>query len=84
MLLQKQGKKSRRRMILMVTLGVTISIIIFIFGLWGYSFSHIPDLFRLNKECQEEGYYMSEFEWKMLGGNHFLICQNHCSFNNIF
>jgi hypothetical protein len=29
--------------------------------------SIIPDLFRLNKKCQEEGYYMAEFEFKMLG-----------------
>ncbi len=27
----------------------------------------MPALFKLNKECQEEGYYMAEFEFKMLG-----------------
>jgi hypothetical protein len=36
-------------------------------GLSACSFARIPDLFRLNKECQEEGYYMGEFEFKMLG-----------------
>lgn len=36
-------------------------------GLWGRAFALIPDLFRLNKECQEEGYYMAEFEFKMIG-----------------
>jgi hypothetical protein len=27
----------------------------------------VPALFKLNRECQEEGYYMAEFEFKMLG-----------------
>lgn len=27
----------------------------------------VPELFKLNKACQEEGYYMAEFEFKMLG-----------------
>ncbi|GBF34227.1 hypothetical protein DCCM_3339 [Desulfocucumis palustris] len=29
--------------------------------------SQITDLFRLNKELQEEGYYMADFEFKMMG-----------------
>ncbi len=29
--------------------------------------SQVKDLFRLNKELQEQGYYMAEFEFKMLG-----------------
>ena len=33
----------------------------------GRTLSRIPDLFRLNKACQEEGYFMAEFEFKMLG-----------------
>jgi hypothetical protein len=27
----------------------------------------VPALFKLNRQCQEEGYYMAEFEFKMLG-----------------
>lgn len=27
----------------------------------------VTDLFRLNRECQQEGYYMADFEFKMLG-----------------
>jgi len=33
----------------------------------GYISSLVPRLFKLNKACQEEGYYMAEFEFKMLG-----------------
>jgi len=51
----------------MVTAGITLSSLLVILGIWAHSFSLIPDLFRLNKECQEEGYYMAEFEFKMLG-----------------
>ena len=61
-----------KRTILIVTLAVTLITILFIFGVWHFSFSHIPDLFRLNKECQEEGYYMGEFEFKMLGLAYYL------------
>ena len=32
-----------------------------------YSFPSIPGMFKLNKQLQEEGYYMAEFEFKMLG-----------------
>lgn len=46
------------------------------FGYWGMSFSLIPDLFRLNKERQEQGYYMAEFEFKMVGLAH-LLDQGH-------
>jgi hypothetical protein len=34
--------------------------------------TQISDLFRLNKELQEEGYYMAEFEFKMLGIAYYL------------
>lgn len=29
--------------------------------------THVTDLFRMNKELQEEGYYMADFEFKMMG-----------------
>jgi hypothetical protein len=56
----------------MVTLGLTASSLLLIAGLWGHSFSLIPELFKLNKECQEEGYYMAEFEFQMLGFAYYL------------
>jgi len=48
-----------RRRTIMVTAGITLSSLLVILGIWAHSFSLIPDLFRLNKECQEEGYYMA-------------------------
>jgi len=53
--------------ILMTTLGVALGAMLLTLGLWARSFSLIPDLFRLNKKCQAEGYYMAEFEFKMVG-----------------
>jgi hypothetical protein len=32
----------------------------------------VSGMFKLNKECQEEGYYMGEFEFKMLGFAYYL------------
>lgn len=61
-----------RKILLLTTLGIILFTLLCIFGVWRFSFSHIPDLFRLNKECQEEGYYMGEFEFKMLGLAYYL------------
>jgi hypothetical protein len=51
----------------MATLGLALSALVLTLGLWGRSFLLVPELFRLNKECQEQGYYMTEFEFKMVG-----------------
>lgn len=51
----------------MVTAFVTIFSILVTFGLWGYNGASIPTLFKLNKQLQNEGYYMTEFEFRMLG-----------------
>jgi len=51
----------------MTTLIVAISSALLTLGLWGYSASQIPDLFKLNKQLQTEGYYSAEFEFRMLG-----------------
>ncbi|OGS33352.1 MAG: hypothetical protein A2293_08750 [Elusimicrobia bacterium RIFOXYB2_FULL_49_7] len=56
----------------MTTLAITGSTLLVVLSIWVQSFSLIPDLFRLNKECQEEGYYMAEFEFKMLGFAYYL------------
>lgn len=56
----------------MMTAGITVSSLLVILGIWAHSFTLIPGLFKLNKECQEEGYYMAEFEFKMLGFAYYL------------
>jgi hypothetical protein len=40
-------------------------------------FPSIPEMFRLNKQLQEEGYYMAEFEFKMLGTVYYLDRGNY-------
>ena len=62
-----RNPRRTRRNLAKATLGLSITTLLLILGLWGHSASRIPDLFRLNKECQEEGYYMAEFEFKMVG-----------------
>jgi hypothetical protein len=37
-----------------------------------YIFATVPALFGLNRRCQEEGYWMAEFEFKMLGFSYLL------------
>lgn len=58
--------------IVMTTLGVALGTMLLTLGLWARSFSLIPELFRLNKKCQAEGYYMAEFEFKMVGFGYLL------------
>jgi len=41
-------------------------------ALSAFNLSRIPHMFRLNKQLQEEGYYMAEFEFKMLGIAYYL------------
>lgn len=47
--------------------GLALATLVLLAGFASYVSFLIPALFRLNKECQEEGYYMAEFEFKMLG-----------------
>ncbi len=60
-------KNSKRRKLLIITGGITGATVLLLFGIGVHNFSLIPGMFKLNKECQEEGYYMAEFEFKMLG-----------------
>lgn len=53
--------------IAMTTFGVALGAMLLTVGLWARSFSLIPELFRLNRERQAEGYYMAQFEFKMVG-----------------
>ena len=39
--------------------------------------TQVKELFRMNKDLQEEGYYMSEFEFKMLGIAYYLDKANY-------
>ena len=60
-------RRLKRRTMLMVAAGFALATLLAFVGFVAQSFSLIPDLFRLNKQCQEEGYHMAEFEFKMLG-----------------
>ncbi len=51
----------------MVTAGFALAALLALVGLAVHVSFLIPALFKLNRECQEEGYYMAEFEFKMLG-----------------
>ena len=52
---------------ILVTCGIILFVAVLIIGYGVYSFSQMPEMFRLNKKCQEQGYYMGEFEFKLLG-----------------
>ncbi|PKM81990.1 MAG: hypothetical protein CVU89_06525 [Firmicutes bacterium HGW-Firmicutes-14] len=57
----------RRRHIFSVLSGLIV-ILLFASGFYVYrSFSLVPKMFRLNNQLVTEGYYMGEFEFKMLG-----------------
>lgn len=53
--------------LIMTTLGVSLGTLILTLGLWANDFRLIPKLFRLNKQRQAEGWYMAQFEFKMVG-----------------
>ena len=50
-----------------ITAGVALAALLAVAGLAVHISFLVPALFKLNRECQEEGYYMAEFEFKMLG-----------------
>jgi hypothetical protein len=56
----------------MITGGVAGITVFLILGMWAHPFTLIPGMFRLNKECQEEGYYTADFEFKFLGIAYYL------------
>ncbi|MEN6326474.1 MAG: hypothetical protein ABFD18_09780 [Syntrophomonas sp.] len=54
-------------------ISIIIAIILICSGLYIYrSIASISEMFRLNGELQAEGYYMAEFEFKMLGCAYYL------------
>lgn len=63
---EKRGRL-RIRTILMATAGFALAALLALVGLAVHISFLIPALFKLNRQCQEEGYYMAEFEFKMLG-----------------
>ena len=69
----KEANKMTRKKILVTT---TILFLVFtILAGIGISIrvkTQVKELFKLNKELQEEGYYMAEFEFRMLGFGYYL------------
>jgi hypothetical protein len=62
-----------RRRHLIIIISVIILTFLIISGFYVYrSFASIPEIFRLNGELQSEGYYMGEFEFKMIGLAYYL------------
>ena len=62
--------KLKKRFIILIS--IIIFLIISVFLIVFYTKNQVKDLFRLNKELQEENYYMAEFEFKMLGISYLL------------
>jgi hypothetical protein len=52
--------------------GVAMTVLLAAGGVTAYISATVPALFRLNRQCQEEGYWMAEFEFKMLGCSYLL------------
>lgn len=62
--------------------GLVILVLLFAIGISGYLKvtsvkNHVKELFKLNKELQEQNYYMAEFEFKMLGIAYYLDKGNY-------
>ncbi|MDB4583590.1 hypothetical protein N9164_10595 [Draconibacterium sp.] len=59
---------------ILITTTILFLVFVFLSGI-GISFrvkNQVKALFKLNKELQEEGYYMAEFEFKMVGFGYYL------------
>lgn len=59
--------RSRARMLAKAALALCAAGLLVSGALSAYVSFLVTDLFRLNRECQQEGYYMADFEFKMLG-----------------
>ena len=62
----QRGKPGRKTLVI-ATGGFALAAVLVVAGVMVHTSYLIPALFRLNRECQEEGYYMAEFEFRMLG-----------------
>jgi hypothetical protein len=62
-----QRDRLKSRILLKAVVGLCVAALLVGAGLSAYISFLISDLFRLNRACQQEGYYMAEFEFKMLG-----------------
>ncbi len=56
-----------KRKKLLIILIPAILLLVFIFSIAFRTKTQVKELFKLNKELQEEGFYMAEFEFRMLG-----------------
>jgi hypothetical protein len=70
--MRRMRRTTRSVRLLVSAAGAVLAAVLLLGGYFAHSFSRIPGLFRLNKACQEEGYYMGEFEFKMLGLAYYL------------
>lgn len=57
----------KHKKIILVVLLFILILVISVFFKVRHVQTQVRELFRLNKELQEEGYYMADFEFKMLG-----------------
>ncbi len=55
-----------------ISIVIIASLMVSVFFIAFHTKNQVKDLFRLNKELQEENYYMAEFEFKMLGISYLL------------
>src|SRR4030043_2314513 len=62
----------RKRIILTATVLLLASVILTGIAISLNVKTKVKELFKLNKTLQEEGYYMADFEFKMLGCGYYL------------
>lgn len=59
--------RSRPSFVLKLTAALLVAVLVLVAFPAAYISYLVPDLFRQNRACQQEGYYMAEYEFKMLG-----------------
>ncbi len=69
-------KKRVKNILIIVPIVIIVLLIISGFSIIYNTKTQIRELFQMNKQLQEEGYYMAEFEFKLLGLG-YLIDKGH-------
>lgn len=70
---------TRKKIILIASIVFLILLIISGITVKNSTQTKVKELFRMNKELQEENYYMAEFEFKMLGIAYYLDKGSYCT-----